>query len=78
MRGGERQPKDRSYVPCPHCRGDKAELLRPLSDRGEYRCPNCREFSISRTQQRLFDEGIADPTRAWFVEGTDGRRYLKG
>jgi hypothetical protein len=71
-------PLDRNgpvAVPCPHC-GERAQLLPPLGDRSDYRCPTCQDFSVAGTTERLFELGTADPQSAQIVT-ENGRRWLK-
>jgi hypothetical protein len=72
---------DRNYplhVICPHCGSGAAELLPRIGDRSDYRCSKCGTFSISGIQEARFEAGAADPTRARFVQGREGRRFLIG
>lgn len=42
---------------CLHRGNKNAELLPPLADRSDYRCPTCGEYSVSGTTGRLFEVG---------------------
>ena len=65
---------------CPHCRNTNTEeaVWEDLAwgERWDYRCPECFSFSISGTEMERFHIGRADPKKARFVRGSDGRRYL--
>ena len=66
-------------VPCPHCGNEGAKLFPTDGDRANYRCPSpeCGDFTISETRIIYFEEGVADPQQARFVEKNDGQRYLE-
>ena len=61
---------------CPHCGNANAERLPSRGDYSEYRCPTCRGYRISATQEHRFDEGYDDPTTGRFNVDSDGRRWL--
>lgn len=65
-------------VSCPHCGNAEVERLPSIGDYSEYRCPTCRDYRISGTQEDKFDKGIEDPKEAWLFEDADGRRCLLG
>jgi hypothetical protein len=62
---------------CFRCGNKQAELLPPLGDRDDYRCPTCGEFSVSGTDERLFELGTADRRTAPIVTDETGRRWLR-
>jgi len=75
---GEDTPMARAS--CPHCRNANTEEAvwedLALGARWDYRCPDCSSFSVSGTEMERFHTGRADPKKARFALGDDGRRYL--
>lgn len=70
--------EDRNYpvtTACPHCRNAQAELMPPLGDYNEYRCPCCDTFDISGTVEKLIECGTLDPMSAR-IEEANGRRRM--
>jgi RecJ-like exonuclease len=63
-------------VSCPHCGNAGAERLPIRGDFCDYRCPTCRDYSITGTQEEFFDEHTDDPTKAGFTTDSAGRRWL--
>jgi hypothetical protein len=47
-----------------------------LTDYSAYHCPACGDFRISGTQERGFDTGHEDPTKARFVIDGQGLHWL--
>jgi hypothetical protein len=62
-------------VTCPHCHNPQAEILPPVGDRTDYRCPTCLDFSIAGSRDPVIEKG-ADLTAWQFTIGDQGRRFL--
>jgi tRNA(Ile2) C34 agmatinyltransferase TiaS len=60
---------------CPHCGNTGAELMPPVGDYSEYRCPECRTYRISDTMETLIENGQVDPVAA-HIEEQGGHRWL--
>lgn len=69
---------DRNYPvmrACPHCGNANARLMPPVDDYSKYRCPNCGEYRVSGTMEKLIELGTADPKSAR-IEQRNGHRCL--
>lgn len=60
---------------CPHCKNANAKLMPPAGDYSEYSCPNCGEYRVSGTMERLIKLGTVDPKSA-HIEQRNGYRCL--
>lgn len=64
-------------VTWPSCGNEHAKLLPRLGDRSDYTCSCCGQFSVTGTDETLFDLGTNDIKQAQIITDGAGRRWLR-
>jgi predicted RNA-binding Zn-ribbon protein involved in translation (DUF1610 family) len=63
-------------VACPHCGDPEAKRMPVVGDYFDYHCPTCGDFTITGTEEAMFQRNNISPSKGRFVL-VNGRRELR-